>query len=80
MTGLVVIKKFTVANPQDSGIIDAYKQTKGKKMAKTKTKKTLGALLRKRLGLKPTLGELFRARMGKPKPTLGELFRARLSA
>ena len=32
-------------------------------MAKTKTKKTLGALLRKRLGLKPTLGQLLRARL-----------------
>jgi hypothetical protein len=49
-------------------------------MKKNKSKKTLGALLRKRLGLKPTLGELFGARMGTPKPTLGELLRARLSA
>jgi hypothetical protein len=61
-------------------IIHPYKQTKGKKMKKNKSKKTLGALLRKRLGLKPTLGELFRARMGTPKPKLGELLRARLSA
>jgi len=43
-------------------------------MTKTKSKKTLGALLRKRLGLKPTLGELFRARMGTPKPTLSVSF------
>jgi hypothetical protein len=47
-------------------IIHPYKQTKGKKMKKNKTKKTLGALLRKRLGLKPTLGQLLRARLGLP--------------
>ena len=35
-------------------------------MAKNKSKKTLGALLRKRLGLKPTLGQLLRARLGLP--------------
>jgi hypothetical protein len=35
-------------------------------MAKRKTPKTLGELLRKRLKVKPTLGALLRVRLGLP--------------
>jgi hypothetical protein len=39
---------------------------KEKSMAKNKKPATLGALLRKRLKVKPTLGQLLRARLGLP--------------